>query len=261
MAAGDVDVKVTTNRTFTGASFDGVDDYVQIPHHASQLGANLSNGFTISAWINPNNNAIAGNRILDKSTAGDGANGLDFHFNGIDNKIYLVMNTGVSSSAALTTTKVWNHVLVTVSSASLANFYINNSSSGVGNQNLVQSIATIITTGVMRIGSRSYVVSTIFNGIIKDVKMWDRVLTSEERALNYAGINVSSGQILNVPLKTDYNDVALGLVGTNSGTVFANIEDNVKVVFTTQRSTAGATGKYLMTKGKDGQIVTVAITE
>ena len=37
----------------TWLDFDGVDDFVDVPHNALQLGTNLSNGFTISAWINP----------------------------------------------------------------------------------------------------------------------------------------------------------------------------------------------------------------
>jgi hypothetical protein len=33
---------------FNYNDFDGTDDYVEVPHNAAQLGANLSNGFTIS---------------------------------------------------------------------------------------------------------------------------------------------------------------------------------------------------------------------
>ena len=48
MAEGDVVVVNTNSRAFNANVFDGVDDYVEIPHNAAQLGANLSNGFTIS---------------------------------------------------------------------------------------------------------------------------------------------------------------------------------------------------------------------
>ena len=47
MADGDL---TATNQTYSSkkcAVFDGVDDYVEVAHNANQLGANLSNGFTI----------------------------------------------------------------------------------------------------------------------------------------------------------------------------------------------------------------------
>ena len=51
MAAGDVDVRLTNVRAFAGNLFDGVDDYIEIPHDYRLLGVRLTNGFTISAWI------------------------------------------------------------------------------------------------------------------------------------------------------------------------------------------------------------------
>ena len=55
MAAGDLTGTVATVGERKAAFFDGVDDFVQIPHNANQLGANLLNGFTISDCINPKN--------------------------------------------------------------------------------------------------------------------------------------------------------------------------------------------------------------
>jgi hypothetical protein len=228
MADGDVDAKITTTRAFPCNVFDGVDDYVEVPHDASQLGANLSNGFTISAWINPiglseYNDAY----ILDKSTGVTAENGFKFfYYTGAGNKFIMAeINAGVARSSEIGSVLfgVWKHVLVTISSASLANFYINGVLSGLANQNLIQTISTITTTNVIRIGNRSTATDRTFNGLIKDVKMWNRVLTADEMTLDYAGTLITNGLILNVPLQDDYNDKSpTGLTGTNSGTYLVN---------------------------------------
>jgi hypothetical protein len=271
MAVGDVDVQVTKARAFSCNVFDGVDDYVEIPHDDSQLGANLSNGFTISAWINPRSigegGAIAANgRILEKDTANTSTEGFYFCIGDSTNK-YLSsrINGGANKTSANNsiTFGIWQHVLITISSAQLANFYVNGVLSGTANQDLVQTISTITTTNVMRIGNPSTTTDRTFDGSIRSVKMWNRVLTTDEIAQDYAGSPISSGLIHHFKLGGDYADYgSVGATATNSGSLPQTVEDTIATAIKTQRATAGATGKYLiagLTLG--GQVISTAITE
>jgi hypothetical protein len=220
MAAGDMTATNGTLSLRPCAVFDGVDDYVEIPHDASQLGANLSNGFTISAWINPRS-AGEGNFgfIIDKSTANGGVNGFMMMMDNAP-KVAFKINNGTSRTTGLTAVPYlsWTHILITVSSAQLSNFYVNGTLSGTANQDLVQPISTITTTNAMRIGNIAGATTRTFDGGIRSVKMWNRVLTTTEIAQDYAGlIPVTSGLILDVPLERDYTEKAKALTLTNSG--------------------------------------------
>lgn len=233
MAAGDITaVRSKASDVYSAASFDGVDDRVDIPHHASQLGANLSNGFTISAWIyldSYGENNLG--RILDKSTGSLSQDGFRLFVNnsgGLKTLVFSINNGGNKTSAnnAMLLNR-WYHTLVTISPVQLLNIYVDNVLSGAANQDLVQPISAITTTNGLTIGNLTTDTTFTFDGCIKDVKMWSRVLTADEIALDYAGTNVSNGQILWVPLKDDYMDKStLGLTGTNSGTYLTNTLTN-----------------------------------
>jgi len=263
MASGDVDVKITSNNAHYGASFDGVDDYIEIPHHENQLGRNLLNGFTISAWINPKSiGEGTRGRILDKSTAANGDNGFQFNMlssGGI--KAMFKINVGTAATSAELSLNLWTHVLITVSSGQLANYYMNGVLSGVANQNLVQTISTITTTNAMRIGNRSTATDATFDGVIRDVRMWNKVLTADEIAKVYANGNVKEGLIGRWKLNGNSNDYSnYGNHGTDSGVYYTIRDDAIASAMSGQRLVAGLSGTYLMAGLKGGQIVSAAIT-
>jgi len=215
MAAGDVTAKRSAYSDFPCNVFDGVDDYVEIPHNANQLGANLSNGFTISAWINPRSIGEITGKILDKSSANAGVNGFDFRLT-TTNRIGFYINNGTIATCANNgiTFGTWTHILITISPAQLANFYVNGVLSGTANQNLVQTISTITTTNAPRIGNRATATDRTFDGGIAKVKMWNKVLSSTEIAEDYAGKRTALGSlIIDEPLGGVYNQ------GTNSGSL------------------------------------------
>jgi len=171
------------------ADFNGTTSYVEIPHNAAQLGANLGSGFTISAWINPRGLGEGG-RILDKSTGGTGNNGFLFFVDSATPRIsaYINNGTGRNSGNGSLIFGVWQHVLITISSTQLCNFYVNNVLKGTANQDLVQGISTITTTNAMRIGNRSTATDKTFDGSIRSVKMWNKVLDATEIAQEYKGL-------------------------------------------------------------------------
>ena len=92
--------------------------------------------------------------------------------------------------------------------------------------------------------------------------MWNRVLTTTEIANDYAGLPNTTGLIHHFKLGGDYTDYgSVGVTATNSGSVALTVEDQVAAAIKTQRTTTGATGKFYIAKGKEGQVLTAAITE
>ena len=263
MAAGDVDVTFTKARALSANVFDGVDDYVEIPHNANQLGANLSNGFTISAWINPRGLGEGSlGRIMEKSSDGNSSAGFYIRLSSLT-KIQIRLNTGtaVDSGNGYYDFGVWQHILITFSSGQLVNFFKNGVSFGGTNLDLVQPISAITTTDKLYIGNQRAGAST-FDGSIRSVKMWNRVLTTDEITADYQGTTPQSGLIHNFKLGGDYTDYgSVGVTATNSGSLPQVVEDTVAAAIKTQRATAGATGKYLLCSGIKGQVYHTAITE
>lgn len=264
MAAGDVTAKRTNYSDYPCNVFDGVDDYVEIPHNAAQLGANLANGFTISAWINPRSAgegaAAAAGFILSKEAVG--ANGFTIYQRQDNSKLAFSINggTALTSTAALTY-RVWAHILITVSAAQLANFYKNAVLASTANVDLVQTIAAITSTSVMRIGNRSLSTDRTFDGSIRSVKMWNRVLTTAEIAADYAGHNApTAGLIHYFKLGGDYKDYgSVGVDATNSGSVANTTIPELLRTDAHQLNLAAVTDNIiaLPVEGRDGVFVMV----
>ena len=112
----------------------------------------------------------------------------------------------------------------------------------------------------MRIGNRSSATDRSFNGGIKDVKMWNRVLTSAEITTVYGGGTPKMGLIHHFKLGGDYKDYGeVGVDATNSGTIVKIIDDNIAVAVAAQRVTAN--DKWLIAEGPGGQVFTAEVEE
>jgi len=209
--------------------FDGVNDYVSIPHSSIYLGANLTNGFTLSAWVNPiltGTGAVA-RRIFDKSdnnTAGQLGFVLAFSNSGNLNRLIFYLNVVAvySASDSIMPDSGWHHIAVTVSSAHLVNFYIDGVLSGTANQDIGQEISTITTIYDARIGNRANATDRSMNGGIQDVRFYNVVLTTDEITNLYNKINVTRGLTAHYPLTGSANDEIAGNDGTISGATWKN---------------------------------------
>jgi len=264
MADGDVDAKITTTRAFPCNVFDGVDDYVEIPHNDAQLGANLSNGFTISAWINPRSagegGATGSGRILDKN---GGTNGFYLQMRQDNSKVNFLINNGTKvteTTAAILGS--WTHYIITISPAQLANIYKNTILGSLPDVDLIQSISTITNTGVLSIGNIGIGTNFTFDGSIRNVKMWNRVLSTTEITEEYNGQNHTDGLIHHFKLGGDYTDYgSVGVTATNSGSIPQIVDDAVATVIKDQRTIATLSGTHFITKLGNSQICSIAITE
>jgi hypothetical protein len=268
MAAGDTSVVLTKNRAFPCNVFDGVDDYVEIPHNAAQLGANLINGFTISAWINPRSageGAAAGSgKVIDKTSGLDTGFTLQMRQDSSKVNFYMKSANKLTETNAVTF-GTWNHYLITISNAtpSLGNMYKNGSLTGTANTNLGNSISNITNIGNLQIGNMNNSTAQTFDGSIRNFKMWNKVLTAAEITADYAGVTPALTNLIHFfKLGGDYTDYGfVGVAATNSGSLPQVVNDTIAAAVKAQRATTGATGKFMIYKGAEGQVNTVAITE
>ena len=166
-----------------GRTFDGVDDYINVPHHASQL---LTTGGTIEAWIKA---TTAGEGdigfIVDKSTGYTGVVGYALILlKSVGLYYYKVqINNGVEVYSAATSIGVWQHIVSTWDATGLVTHYVDGSVSGT--PTISADPVGITTTNVLRIGNPVSTTDFTFNGIIGEVLIYNRALSAGEIAHNY----------------------------------------------------------------------------
>jgi len=269
MVSGDVKANLTKVRAFNCNVFDGVDDYIDVAHDNRQLGASLLNGFTLSAWINMKSvgEGAVGDygQIVSKATnttslAGFRMNVMEATTSATKYRVRTRLNSGAASGTSADdslTFGIWTHILLTISSAQISRWYINGVISG-SPTDLLQPISTITSTNALRIGNVAAATTRTVNGAVRDVKMWNRVLTAAEIAEDYAGTTPMSGLLHWFKLGGDYADYGLvGVTATNSGSVPSVVDDALAAVVKAQR--VASTDKWMIYRGMGGQVGTVNI--
>ena len=162
------------NATYKGSgslSFDGTNDYVEIAHDNS---LNLTDNFTIEAWVNLDSNT--NNTILDK---GDYNNLFQAHTSGNTGLSYYDRSNNWTHSSGTIPINEWVHVAMSFQTGSNnLKFYKNGqlmSSHTVNNNSPTDS-------GVMNIGrqSPSTCVCNILDGNLDEVRIWSDIRTQSE---------------------------------------------------------------------------------
>ena len=182
-----------------GLSFDGVDDYVNVPYHSS-LDFGVGD-LTIDAWIKPDpyNYSISSvmtlvdQRVETGSSAWLGyslylRNGwLGFHLaQGGGSGNCQANNGNVSCTNYGETYFVspgqWHHIAVTVkrNDQNGGTFYVDGNMVGVS-FNPTDRLGSLTNSGPLRLGSRSfYSLNGFYRGILDEVELFPRALTADE---------------------------------------------------------------------------------
>lgn len=259
MAAGDVTVSSATINSFWGAEFDGINDF---------LNSSLSmNGKTKATLIATFRKRITTNQMMiveDNNDLGDRFEVLFF----TDNKIYGLVGTANNAdygyTSALTAEDALNpHRIALVydgsgaTNADKLKIYIDGIEKSL---TFVGNIATsCAASGGIKIGKRGNGV-TWTTGIVGKAVVYDECLSPTEISQDFAGKRSTKNLIAKWDLRDDYDDSSgNGKNFTNNGTHRAVEESSVRTAITTLRSTAGSSAKYLIIKGKMGQITGVGI--
>ncbi|MBN2359942.1 MAG: LamG domain-containing protein [Deltaproteobacteria bacterium] len=187
---------------FGGAlQFDGVDDHVDVPDHA---GLDLTTAVTVEAWLYAH--AVAPTPDWRTVVAKD--NAADFECYGIlvegDQRVvsFYVNDGGVAWASAPLPVEQWTHVLGTydVAAAAIA-IYIDGelSSSGPLSASPVLTSDSPLVIGGNTAPGGSYA-PYYFDGIVDEVRVWNRVLSPEEIKASYdARLNRLSRRLTGLP--------------------------------------------------------------
>ncbi len=178
-----------------GLSFDGLNDYVEIPNHASikYTGGDIS----FSVWFKPDSSDDGG-RILSKPWNGSGQYNYVILTSGGANPSLTFSLAGASSyslgfNQTIPSDK-WSHITVTVNGVtSQVNLYINGKLTNSGNHSIVSwtpgsgdsnlpfAIGTLYPYGEGWAGVTSHAAK----GSIDEVKIYNTALTAEEVKQDY----------------------------------------------------------------------------
>jgi hypothetical protein len=200
----------------TALSFDGENDYVEIPD-AGLPASTFQNGFTISGWINPKSLGESnGGIIFDKSSSAGGVNGFVYRLTGGGLNL-TINNTSGGVDSGNVSLKEWSYVTVTVSSTGLVTHYIGKTVTGTPDTDT--DLTNITTTNAARIGNRSGSTDRTFDGSIDELRIFNRALTAEEvKALYTYGI-VPDGLVAEYLFDEGTGTTAIDTAGSNHGTI------------------------------------------
>ncbi len=169
-------VSYSTGKVGQTFTFDGVDDYVEIPDNSS---LNFGTGdFSIDAWVKTT--STSGVFVIQDKRESQGGAGYHMHlYNGGpsiqigDATDYTTFNSNYSIADGQ-----WHHVAITLERTNPAGlkFYVDGIV--VSTKNPTARNGSISNNAVFRIGSRSYEVSGNFIGSIDEVEVFNRALTA-----------------------------------------------------------------------------------
>jgi hypothetical protein len=262
MAAGDVTTQILTPKAFLGAKFDGVDDDI----HMSTYGFLGTGSFSISLWVKVNDaqSGVLGTIITNRAGTLATDAGFSIRTKSADDGIDFEIADGVASekNCGSDTSIIdgeWHNIICVRDYGNRIYCYID----GILNGSPAESVGDISVVSDIFIG-----IQTDDDGpcdmIIRDVKIFNRDLSSEEAASIYAqkfsGSDFTEGLVGHWPLTSDYTDAVGSNDGTNNGSIIGNWEYTIKDAVAS--AYVSANDKYLLTSSANGlQVIFTHIEE
>ncbi|HXT31310.1 MAG TPA: peroxidase family protein [Vicinamibacterales bacterium] len=187
-------VRVAAGKIGGALRFDGVDDWVTVTDTtASPL--DLSTGMTLEAWVNPS--SLSGwECVLMKERGAAGAGLLSYALYAHDgaplalgqavpagyvrlNNVGSTIDRAARGTAKLTI-GAWTHIATTYDGTTQS-FYVNGVLVGTSNPVVAGSLNTIaVSNGALRIGGDASSTGEFFNGMIDEVRVYNRALSAAE---------------------------------------------------------------------------------
>ena len=164
-------------------SFDGINDYVNVLDDAS---LNPTSAISVEAWFNATDITGQTHPPIVKKT--DANAGYALEINSGDSMLRFWVNVGgtwISSPAsAALSTLTWYHAVGTYD-GSTVRLYVDGVEQGTGT---AQSGTIAPASNPLRIGTDPANAGRYFNGIIDEVRIYNKALSANEIALQYLGI-------------------------------------------------------------------------
>ena len=200
-------------------SFDGVDDMVAVPDSAS---LDLTTGMTLEAWVRPSVTGGSYRTVLLKEQPG----GLVYALYVTDaaRPLSTLIAGGVEriagGSAALTA-NTWTHLAATYDGTN-ERLYVN----GTLAVTTAATGAITTSTGALRIGANTIWSDEAFQGLIDEVRVYNRALTQTELTTD---MNTPLGAADTVAPSQPQGFAATGATATSVSTGWTASSDNVGV--------------------------------
>jgi concanavalin A-like lectin/glucanase superfamily protein/Big-like domain-containing protein len=163
----------TAGKFGSALSFNGSSSWVTVPDSAS---LDLSNGMTLSAWINPTANGGPWRTVIFKETGGGMVYAL-YSNNGAGRPTGQVNILGEQNAVgtAAVPANTWTHLATTYDGATLRLFV-----NGTQVASKTQTGNIPASTGPLRFGGNSVWSDERFAGLIDEVRVYSRALTAGE---------------------------------------------------------------------------------
>ncbi len=156
----------------TAPDFDGINDFIALTQTASFT--TLTNNFTVAAWIKPDS-ATGVRRIL-------GTQGWSFGTSG-NQLIFTVGSTNYTTTSAVLPLNVWTHVAAVMLNNNSVQFFVN----GIALATFTGSVAAVSNVSSATIGANFNGTAEYFDGMIRQVGVWNSALSSALIQLVRAG--------------------------------------------------------------------------
>lgn len=248
MAAGAVEVDITTINARQGKVFDGVDDNIDL---GINMAGEVTNDFTIAYYVKQDK--------LDNTT--------QWHFQGDSaggNRLYLRNNnssTGVTIGLSSwndpitinASSKLWTHFIITLTGTT-GKIYQN----GILKDTQLGIIVDLPSVTNIFLGS-NVGESEFLDGALADFKIYNRGITSAEAALLGVGRPISTnGLIHHWPLIDDNENIIGTTTEVVTGGYFANVDDALAAKIAADRTTAN--DNYIL-GSVGGQVIDAVVEE
>lgn len=164
--------------------FDGINDYVEVwDDPALDFGASPGGDFTVAAWVRVGPADIGGVRtILDKRVPSPTRGYSFFLYNGRPG-VQLADGNGYGNyiaNQAVPANNEWYQVVISVSRTNGATFYISGYPLNLTPVSVAQRPGSLANSSNLRIGSRSFEVGGLFKGMLDEVQIFNRALSTPE---------------------------------------------------------------------------------
>jgi len=161
-------------------NLDGMNDYA-----VTTGNLNISNAFTVAAWIDPNGSQAAYFRILET----DYASGFSLNGDSTGAQVQFTIKNGSTATGGTYAPGTWVYVVATFD-GSVPRLYMNGSLVGSGAPTSMGAVSMPLYFGTF---DRSPGSSSQFKGAIDDVAVYNRALSSAEVQQLYSGVSSGGG--------------------------------------------------------------------
>src|SRR3989344_8640118 len=218
----------------TSVQFDGVNDYIEIPDHAS---LKPSASITFGAWINPYSVATDVSRIIDKENAG-GTQGYTIAQGDTDGKVTVRVGGTLLANVGTISNNQWHLIMVRYNGTDVGVFI---DGSSVGSTPKTGDI--VYGTDNLFIG-KIPTASNYFNGSIDEVMIWNIALNSTEilaiynnqtsrffptGTMNFTGVNFAGNDTINITLAGCQQNMGSSLKASVNNGAFVAFDSSCKI--------------------------------